>query len=682
MNNPTPPPAETLVQQSIQQDSLTRFPTAGGLGGFGVDNWLLQFWNKDILPIAPWWSSRRDLDLRRYVRHSVILSGIVNSRILAVKNMSYTLEATDKRAEGLLPYYNSLFNTAQFQDGFRSFMGLWATDLHTQDNGAFIEWIGPGGQRPVVDSTGQQFIALGPLGYAKSWEPLIVQQAKAKAAIQGFAHLDAGQVWRTMNAEYPVIYRNAYTGKQYILHRSRVSMSSQFTQPSEFSRGIGYSAVSRALWACEVVQAAHQYTYEKMTGGSPEIGLLKGVSRKSVQDAVTQTALDMDANGRAFWKSVMLINTDAIAGIDPDIKLIGIKSVPDGWDKEKEIDMAIRFIAMAFATTTRELGWSTGTTGATKADAEVQHLGTAGQGREECLATLEQIINTRLLPRGISFEFDVKDDLEDRYKAEIAKMSAEARAIRIQAGEITTQEARELAAREGQLPSEFMDTQTVLEDDSSTPANTTSPVDDGLTAPPNEKSIRTYERTLKNLVNQYRAGKIDKLTFKRLMRNEIEKQFELAWRAGARVVKADPNTDEAYAELERLIEEELTFVQQFADSVEATKKEKAITLEDIRRRVGLWANRFLEIKNRAMAWLGMDIRLKWKHTKSLRDHEACTDCLVLDGWVLSANEWKRLGVFPQDRRLQCKGYKCDCELVVTTEAITRDTFPQLSFEVD
>lgn len=682
-------PIPELVAESVQAATLTLPPTLGG-GPSGFDGFLFNFWDKQgTLPLSQWWSPRRDIDLRRYVRGSVVLSGIINSRVLQLKNLSYTLKASDERAEALIPHYQNLLDTAQSGDGFRALLGLWSLDRHTQDNGGVIELVGEGTVRPYTytyEGNKIEVVGLGPLGNPSPFDSPAVRQAKAKAAIQGINHLDASACWPTHNTEWPIIYRNTYTGRWFILHRSRVVRIAQMRQASELGRGIGFCATSRAFFAADLVQAAHQYSWEKITGQAAELGIVTGVNRGNLEKVLNGTGTAQDQNGRTFFKGVAFVYADMLAGITPDVKLVGMKAVPDGWDKEKEFDIAMRFIAIAMATDTRDIGWSKGETGATKADAEVQDAKTSGRGRGDEIGDMEWIFNTRILPSGISFAFDAKDDLEDFRRAEIERIRAEVRSIRLMSGELSIVEARELAAREGDLPAEFMQTQTVVRDGENVMTDAQTPTDGGAvprdtSLTEQQKSINTYTRALLSLVNQYRKGTLDKLTFKRLMRNEIEKQFERAWRDGAARVEANPNEGDSFEELDRLIREELQFVQQFADAVQEAKGAKAITMADIRRRVGMWANRFLEIANRAMIWLGGEKRLKWIHTVPLNAHEYCRDCIALDGRVMTASEWKRRGVYPQDSRLECGGWECDCELVVTSEPVTRAPFPELSFAV-
>lgn len=679
------------VAASVQAGTLGQpVLSYGGRGGGRFDAFLLGY-QDNRLPISPWWSEVRDRELRRYVRESVIVSGLAYSRANQVQNLEWDIVVNDKTLEPYVDHYVEMFQQAQFQEGWRTFINNWVLDYHTQDNGAFIELIGAPSwefQQPYQDEFGNKFIATSPLGGVEAWDTPAVAAAKTKAAIQGIAHLDAGCAWRTANPEFPVVYRNAYKGYFVLLHRSRVVAASQFRQASELSRGIGYCAASRGLQAAEMLQAMHDYNYEKLTGASPAIGLLKGVPMQAVKQAIQDNAIEMDNKGLVRWRGAALIQGDSIPGIDPDIKIIDIKDTPDGFDHETEFTLNLYLLSVAWGTDLRDMGWSKGSQGSTKADAEVQDAKSSGRGREDAIGALEEKFNTRILPKGLEFKFKIKDDLEDHRKAEIQRMRAEARSIRITSGELSAAEAREIAAQEGDLPSEFMVTQTVVPGQGNLSDDPLSPVDQPgmqqaaptvVLATPSQtlanegqKSLDTYVRLLTSIIDQYRKGHISKAQFKTQMRGVITKQFALAWAAGAKEVGESPYTPEGQAELVRLIDEEYQYVQQFADAVAQIKAfGEKVTLKDIRNRIKIWANQFNRIKNRALMFLGGDKRLIWLFGDTVH----CMDCFLLDEHVMTAREWAKKNVQPQDRQLECGGWNCKCKLQVTEKPLSRKPFP-------
>jgi hypothetical protein len=50
-------------------------------------------------------------------------------------------------------------------------------------------------------------------------------------------------------------------------------------------------------------------------------------------------------------------------------------------------------------------------------------------------------------------------------------------------------------------------------------------------------------------------------------------------------------------------------------------------------------------------------RLVWRRGGTA---DPCSDCVALDGVILTADEWRRLGVRPQGHMLECGGWHCLC----------------------
>jgi hypothetical protein len=312
-------------------------------------------------------------------------------------------------------------------------------------------------------------------------------------------------------------------------------------------------------------------------------------------------------------------------------------------------------MAMAFGTDVRDLGWLAQGTGATKADAEVQDLKTAGKGREDARKTIERFLTMRVLPDGLRFEFDTPNLIEDSKRTDILKIRTEARLGMLQAGVITIDEFRELAATDGDLPSEW-----------------TKAVGSGEVTL-QSKSLSTYNTSLVRLAKAYVNGEITKWAFKDAMKAEIARQFKLAWQAGLRELGGETTMGKGSQadELERLLAEEYGYVQEFADAVES--KNKALGLvPEIVNRLELWANAFNRIKNRALLLLAGDRLLQWQYG----DTEHCGDCLRLNGTIKKASEWAAYPMQPQGRDLACGGWNCKCRFVPIASKALELTPPQ------
>lgn len=647
------PPAQRVAAESIQAATYDQPPMLGSGENTNFDWFLMKPAIDGGYPLGKWWSSDRDYQLRQYVRHSVVLSSIVAGRSSQIKNMRWKLNAEDPKMESLLPIYHTMIEQCQMGDGFRQFLDLWCTDYHTQDNGAFIELIGDGDEMPYITATGQAFTARGYLPREK---------------VIGFAHVDAAQVWRTYNREFPFIYRNAWTGKLYIMHWSRMFARASMRQPYERGRGIGFCATSRAFGALEIVQASNDFIFEKMVGASPEIAIATNVAMQAIKDGIKTGEIEMDNKGLIRYKGTIFIKGDVIANNTPDIKLIGLRNVPDGWDREKELQLSILMIAMAFTTDPRDLGWNVGLAGQTKADAEIQDLKTSGRGRADVMNEIEDFFNLRVLPSGIHFEFDNKDDLEDQRKALIAQTRVATRAQQITSGELNVSEAREMAAQQNDIDPIFLKQQTIMSSDENPADVMTKGYSNEVFVPFQNALLAVITRA--DLSPFVAAGQIDDLCF------SYGRQAYLSGirdGGGGSVGLADLEPDEG-SEMNALIAAMTS--RSFTLAVDALEMDALQAQE----RAFLWANKGLDsLYNAGILSGNANQALEWKvgNTK-----ESCPDCQTLNGRVYRARVWKKYKIAPRANELACKGFQCKCELVKTDKPLMRGKPPALSGHKD
>lgn len=661
---------EAVAFDSVQERAVGSETPLASYGtrfmGRDVDYFLFGY-NDNRLPLSAWWSRQRDIELRQYIRKSTVLSGVTYGRTSAVKNMAWRIVAEDKALEPRIGKFHDMFQQSQFGDGFRKLLELYTLDNYTQDNGSFVELIGRGEESEQTDALGHRFTAKGKLD---------------KNAIESFAILDAGQCYRTYNREWPVVYTNPYTGRLNILHWTRVIARSQFTQAYELGRGVGFCAASRAFQALEIIQASNDYIYEKMTGQSPEIAIVKGVAIRAIEAALSDNAIERDNKGLVRFKGIVFVPSDNMPNVEVGIEKIGVKDTPDGWDREKEMTLAIYMIAMAYATDPRDLGWPATQTGATKADAEMQDLKTSGRGRSDVLQDLEEALTGRILPPGLRFEFDIKDDLEDERKATIAKIRAETRAIQMSSGELNVMEARELAAREGDIDPAFLETQTVAQDDSNPTSDPDSPADDLEDVTLAEDEI--VEGSEKAYNGDVRIPFQDKLLQVFLsdmnpfvMANEIEYLFTIYGQrayldgindGGAKgIVEVSQLEPEERSELNGLIAQNTNYALGAAIGVQEA------TLEDKQNRAALWANKGLDsLYNAGLLAGNVNAAYIWKRGKT---EKGCDDCKRYDGRVYRAKTWKKYNIEPRSELLACHGFNCDCTLEKTNLPIMRGRPP-------
>ena len=181
------------------------------------------------------------------------------------------------------------------------------------------------------------------------------------------------------------------------------------------------------------------------------------------------------------------------------------------------------------------------------------------------------------------------------------------------------------------------------------------------------KTQRSYERALMQTVEDRYNGETSDDEFLALMALLIAYQLRRAMRDGMREVgwRGDvPNDMENEFALMEMEEEQYTR-SLLSDILIAIAAGVGIAV--LRSRMKMWANRYMDVRNRAMVLVGKrtGALLRWDFGGT---EKHCTDCAGYNGTVRTAEEWDDLyrmqGHKPQSRELECKGYNCDCSLNV------------------
>lgn len=171
--------------------------------------------------------------------------------------------------------------------------------------------------------------------------------------------------------------------------------------------------------------------------------------------------------------------------------------------------------------------------------------------------------------------------------------------------------------------------------------------------------LQQLERLIRSVYNNDLGGDfIDVMA--NLISGQLNQAFEQAW-------KDEDGEGEIPAYLtnaaEEMILEQYDFVDQlYRDIVDAKVDETSI--DPLLARAPLWANRWTEAYNRAVALITAENggNLEWVYDP---EKEHCTTCAALHGIVARASEWEELGVHPQgapNDLLECQGWHCGCGL--------------------
>lgn len=395
------------------------------------------FWMARAGEYAPaWWSPQRDYWLRNFWKSSDHLAGAIGTmtaKMTAIPVRFVAKDLTNRSAVRDAELWTNLINLSPgFGNGWVVEYQKFVEDLVGCDNGAFMEVVGYGPKDgPIV-------------GPALS-----------------VAHLDSGRCTRTGHPIYPVIYQDI-NGARYKLHYTRVIHTSLMPSPIEDMNGVGFSAVSRCLGVAQNLIDITVYKQEKL-GSRPlrEVIITKGgLDPDDVADAFELADSRLDQTGLKRYAKVVVVGSRTLP--EADALRLPMADLPDGFDEKTSIILAMATIALALGMDAREL-FPAMESGATRADALLQHLKQRGKGPGQILQLTETQINFKLSPPHLLFVPDFQDDAQDRQAAEIAMIRANRRVQDTATGASTPRVIREQMMTAGDISREQFD-QMELED--------------------------------------------------------------------------------------------------------------------------------------------------------------------------------------------------------------------------
>lgn len=295
-------------------------------------------------------------------------------------------------------------------------------DYLTTDNGAFVE---------VVRASGG-----------------------AGARVLGLMHLDSLRCWRTGDPNKPVVYWDMH-GRYHLLDAEDVLMFVDMPSPRVEHRGVGMCAASRAFEAILKLTAIETYFREKVSGArNLAIHIVTGLNAQQLQDSLNDTADEQTRKGLVIYRGstiVPMIKADAT----PGLVTIPLAEVPDGFDVTQERDAALLIYANAIGIALQELKPLSGQGLGTGTQSVILDEAAEGRGIAAWRRDWTHQISHRVLPKATTFYLAVNDIRDKKAEAEVEKLRAETRKLRIEAGEISPAEARQIALDDGDLPPEL-----------------------------------------------------------------------------------------------------------------------------------------------------------------------------------------------------------------------------------
>jgi hypothetical protein len=193
------------------------------------------------------------------------------------------------------------------------------------------------------------------------------------------------------------------------------------------------------------------------------------------------------------------------------------------------------------------------------------------------------------------------------------------------------------------------------------------------------KSMSSYRIFFEMSAMDLFDGSISHSTFVDRISRAIDQELTNAWNEGADEAQVLPEdmTESDLLVLEGYKQNEYDYLDRLAGDIEDARG-NGKGWEQFQSRIDLWINRYSETANRARVYFGGKQKYKWVIGATERH---CPFCKRLEGLVAWADEWEQSGIRPQyppnpfltgeiDGEPGCGGWRCDCQLVSTTERRT------------
>ena len=187
---------------------------------------------------------------------------------------------------------------------------------------------------------------------------------------------------------------------------------------------------------------------------------------------------------------------------------------------------------------------------------------------------------------------------------------------------------------------------------------------------PLSRRERDYQGSLRAAARGLWSGEEGFFNFLDAATRSIEHNFTMAWYEGLADCGISPSeqTPDEEARLRMEINLEIGYLYQFAWDISSNNKYNGGKLSTIFNRLDMWVNKYGMIRGLARTYACEDEKLMWV-MMPLKEH--CRDCLRLDGKVYRRSTWRKYNIYPRMPNLECGGYHCGCDLVPTSEPLSR-----------
>lgn len=197
---------------------------------------------------------------------------------------------------------------------------------------------------------------------------------------------------------------------------------------------LGFCMVSRCIEIASLLIAVHEHEMERLLSRAPRgLLLLKNISQTQWNQAMSGSTENMSDYERQFYNLLAVLATEGPDQIGAE--LVQLSQVPDGFDKEKVLNMAMYSYALAAGYDPREFWPVSGGQLGTATETEVQHRKSSGKGAMNHILQLQEQLQLNLPPT-VDFQFEQRDVEGER--ADVDLLLAKIDVIAKAAGIMTT----------------------------------------------------------------------------------------------------------------------------------------------------------------------------------------------------------------------------------------------------
>lgn len=369
---------------------------------------------------------------------SDIMSSAIFSTSAKLSNLPINIiaRATGDPRDRRLAHYSDIL----FQYYWNQISTQAALDWQAQDNGFFVEIMGGGNPGGRI-------------------EPTKIPGTKDYVYATGLRVLDSQWATRTGDPEYPVRYihiDSKGSRKEYKFHHSRILFDAQMKSSRQRMYEIGLCGLSRVVRTV-LRQDDISLVEDEMLGSRPvsQIIFSKVLTAEQMEDAfvAAEDKMYLDRHEqRRSSRAVFLSVKGAPETVKvADITSIPLRKFPEGYDYQVYVDTAMSIIAMGLGFDKREF-WPGTERGATRGDAEVQHMKTKAKTPGLWEGTWTHQLQQKWVPPGAIASAYVQDADQDEQEAKIRLARSQAYRQYLQQGDMMDHQALwELMLEDGLL---------------------------------------------------------------------------------------------------------------------------------------------------------------------------------------------------------------------------------------